>query len=116
MYSELDSWQERIAKHFNQQEGQPYPCSNQVVICGFITEDDDKWKEFIDQNKDNIQQLRKEEVRLKNGERWIRVPISDSIRGYRYYKAKVDRAINEKFLKTCILPCCAHYCCNFEWI
>ena len=53
---------------------------------------------------------------LKNRERWIRVPMSESVRGYRYYKIKVDNNIDRKFLEQIILPCCAHYCCSFEWI
>lgn len=116
MSFDLELWQTKIREFFNNQEGDKYPCSNQMVVCGFVTEDDDKWKEFINQNKDNIQQLREREVRFKNGERWVRVPISESVRGYRYYKAKVDKAINKKFLEACILPCCSHYCCEFEWI
>lgn len=112
-------WEQRkkkISDYFNNQEGDKYPCSNQIVICGFVTKDDSKWKEFINQNKNNIQQLREREVRFKNGEKWVRVPISESIRGYRYYKAKVDKNIDEKFLEQIILPCCSHYCCSFEWI
>ena len=42
--------QQIISDFFNNQEGQNYPCSNQIVICGFVTEDNSKWKEFINQN------------------------------------------------------------------
>ncbi len=111
-------WSQRkkkISDHFNNQEGDKYPCSNQIVLCGFVTDDNNKWEEFIRQNKNNIAILRKREIRFKNGERWIRVPISESVRGYRYYKIKVDTNINEDFLDQIILPCCEHYCCSFEW-
>lgn len=68
MYSEIDSWQERIEKHFNQQEGQPYPCSNQIVTNGFFTEDENKWKQFLKNNK--IKEYRKNNVLFENEERW----------------------------------------------
>ena len=112
-------WEQRkkkISDHFNNQEGQNYPCSNQIVCCGFVTDDNNKWKKFINQNKNNITILRKREVRFKNGEHWIRIPMSDFVRGRRYYKVKVDNNIDRKFLEQIILPCCAHYCCSFEWI
>jgi hypothetical protein len=107
---------DKISDYFNNQEGQNYPCSNQVVICGFVTDDDNKWEEFIRQNENNIVTLMKRKVRFENGERWVRIPTSESSRGYRYYKVKVDNNINRKFLEQIILPCCAHYCCEFEWI
>ena len=33
---------EKIAEFFNKQEGQKYPCSNQIVSCAVITRDRDK--------------------------------------------------------------------------
>ena len=106
----------KISDYFSKQEGQNYPCSNQTVICVFITDDNNKWKKFINQNKNNIVILREKEVQFKNGEKWIRIPMSESIRGFRYYKAKVDNNIDRKFLEQIIYPCCTHYCCEFEWI
>ena len=106
----------KISDYFNNQKGQSFPCSNQIVLCGFVTDDNNKWKEFISQNKNNIVILREKEVQFKNGEKWIRIPISESVRGFRYYKAKVDNNIDRKFLEQIILPCCTHYCCDFEWI
>lgn len=106
----------RVLNIFNNQEGQPYPCSNQIVCCGYITPFDWKWERFVDQNMENIKVWTKNGFVLNNGDNWIRVPISSNIRGQRYYKAKVDRHINRDFFITEIMPNCGNYCCNFEWI
>ena len=45
---------DKISEYFNKQEGQKYPCSNQIVLCGFVTKDDSKWKEFIRENIKDI--------------------------------------------------------------
>lgn len=106
----------KISNYFNNQIGQNYPCSNQIVCCGFVTGNDKKWKSFIEKNKENIYILTKRSFILKNQEKWFRIPLNNSIRGFRYYKIKIDKNINKKFLKENILPCCGHYCCDFEWI
>ena len=106
----------RIADHFNNQEGQPYPCSNQIVCCGYITPNDQKWDFFVEKNKPNIRTFTKNNFILNNGEEWIRVPLSKCVRGYRFYKVKVDRNINKDFFNMVIAPRCGLYCCDFEWI
>ncbi len=106
---------EKISNHFNSQEGQSYPCSNQIVCCGVVTANENKWNDFVKENMNNTVMRHKDYVVLKNGELWYRIPPTYSIRGYRYYKIKVDTNINEDFLDQIILPCCEHYCCSFEW-
>lgn len=108
---------DKISNWINNQKGQFYPCSNQVVCCGFVSDDNYKWHDFIEENKENIEKLTKRDFILKNKERWVKIPISESVRGYRYYKIKVDRNIDDiNFLEQIILPCCANYCCELEWI
>jgi hypothetical protein len=107
---------DKISNYFNKQEGRPCPISNQVVICGYVTTDEDKWNNFVKENMKDIIRRRKDSFVLKDKEVWHRIPLSFSVRGYRYYKIKVDKNINRKFLEQIILPCCNNYCCDFEWI
>ena len=119
MSFDLELWQTKISEFFNNQEGQPYPCSNQNVTNGFFTEDESKWKEFLESNKNKITELRKDSVVFNNKERWHyyhHFSEEGHVRGFRFYKIKVDKTINKEFLMRCVLPCCAHYCCEFEWI
>lgn len=113
----IDPWQEKIKEYFNKQEGQNYPCSNQIVLNDFITNDKSKWEKFLKDNKDKIIKKRENEIVLNNNERWYYYGnLSGSIIGYRFYKVKVDKTLDKKFITECILPCCALYCCEFEWI
>ena len=106
-----------ISEYYNNQEGQNYPCSNQLVCCGFVTNDIDKWNNFIEINKNNIERKLKNEIVLKDTkERWIRIPLNSSARGHRYYKIKVDKNIDYFILSMIVLPCCNKYCKEFEWI
>ena len=84
--------------------------------CKFVTKDRKKWDDFVEQNKQeqNIAVLMKEEVWLKNKERWIWNRETESC-GQRYYKVKVDRDVSDIFLNEIILPSC-YQCCDFEWI
>lgn len=54
MCSNLEDWQIKLTEYFSKQEGQNYPCSNQIVVCGFCTSDFKKWEEFRDNQKDYI--------------------------------------------------------------
>lgn len=107
---------DKISNWINNQEGQNYPCSNQRVCCGFVTDDNNKWNNFIKQNKNYIERLMQRDVVFKNKEHWVKIPTSDFVRGRRYYKIKIDKNIDIKFLEQVILPCCANYCCELEWI
>ena len=88
---------------------------NNDKLCWFVTKDKQKWDDFIEQNKQNIVSLTKNEVWLKNKERWIWNTEREGGHGFRPYKAKVDKNVSEIFLNEIILPCC-NICCDFEWI
>lgn len=107
---------ECITKKINSQEGQNYPCSNQIVVCGFFGTLED-WKNFCD--KMPIKLKMQYEIRLKNNERWLfyQLPQDDGshIRGYRFYKVKVPSWVDEKYFNTIIYPCMALYCCDIEF-
>lgn len=111
---------DKISNHFSKQEGQPYHCSNQVVICGFVTLHHSDWERFVHDNKDKIaRQYRNTErksILLKNNERWVWINLfDDSIRGYRFYKVLADKNISRKVIGEKILPLCSFYCKSFEW-
>ena len=117
MTSDLADWQKEIVEYYKKQEGRPYPISNQVVVCGFCTNDLKKWKSFKKEQKDHIVEEREFSIRLDNGERWTFInPWSNSIRGYRFYKIFVDRNIKRRIVEWYLLPSCAIYCKSFEWL
>ena len=116
MYSDLKNWQKKLTEYFSKQKGQSYPCSNQIVVCGFVSLYLNDWKEFIYNNKDKIIRCMKEEIILNNNERWIWIdPSNYSIRGYRFYKVLADKNINKKIIEETILPQCSFYCKSFKW-
>lgn len=39
-----------ISKYIKSQKGQKYPCSNQIVCCGYFSYEED-WKKFCKRNK-----------------------------------------------------------------
>ena len=109
---------EYYKEYFNNQEGRKYPCSNQIVLCGIVTDSRDKAIDFM-KNK-NI--VRKIEARdriewiLDNNERWLWKYWNESARGYRFYKIAVDSIIDKSLFHCLILPRCANYCCSMEII
>jgi hypothetical protein len=106
------------AEYYNKQEGRKYPCSNQTVICGIITDDRDKALNFM---KDK-EFIRKHELLdqivwvLPNGEIWKWRNWNETIRGYRFYKVAVDENVNDELFEFLILPLCSLYCCSMEII
>lgn len=104
--------------YFNQQEGREYPCSNQIVICTYITDNLQDIYNYL--NKNNIIPTRKLKNYIEwqeNNERWIWFPIKHNIRGYRFYKVKISKDYNNKeILEQVIIPCCNLYCCSWEII
>ena len=107
----------KISDWISKQEGCPYPVSNQRVLCGFVTADYDKWLNFLDIHHDEIAlRLRKQEVCLQNGEQWVLIDPVNHSRGFRFYKAKIDKDIDYNTMRVCILPQMACYCCEVEWI
>lgn len=105
-----------LADYFNQKQGRKYPCSNQIVICAYITDNSQEVYNYLDKN--NIIPIRISKTRIEwqeNNERWIWLPITQQIRGYRFYKIKISKNYNnEKILKEIIIPYCSLYCCSWE--
>lgn len=120
MSSNFEEWQVKLTEYFSKQEGQNYPCSNQVVVCGFVSLHRSDWEKFVHNNKDKILRqyliMARGEIFLNNNERWVWIaPSLDSIRGYRFYKVLADKNIDKKIIGEKILPLCSFYCKSFEW-
>lgn len=108
-----------IFKCINSQEGQNYPCSNQIVCCGYFSSEEN-WQKFCEKNKDLILYKIKDKIKLKNGEVWRffnYIFFSENIRGFRFYKIKIDKnIIYSPLFLHCIMPCCHTYCKEIELI
>lgn len=105
-----------ISDTISKQEGQNYPCSNQIVTCGFFAPRE-KWEEFCNANKHKIKYIAKDHISFEDGEKWRWYPeYNGNIRGFRFYKIKVSCDINRQAFLHCIYPCCAIYCKEIEWI
>lgn len=108
----------RLKEYYDKQEGRKYPCSNQVVICGIITEDRNLAIDFMKDKNIVKKRERKDEIiwELDNGEYWKWKHWSENCRGQRFHKVAIDKFINEDLLHHVILPSCANYCCSVEII
>ena len=110
-----------ISNIINNQEGQNYPCSNQIVTCGFISTEK-KWNKFVEKFKlaGEIKLLTKQRIFLSDGTQWRFLDIDKtnfrSVRGLRYYKIKVDKSIDAGTFEMSIMPYCSLYCKEIEWI
>lgn len=107
-----------ISKHIKSQKGQKYPCGNQVVCCGYFSYEED-WEKFCKKNKYFIKYKRKDSIKLKNNEVWRffnLISLKENMRGFRFYKIKIDKSINSNLFYHYIYPCCVHYCKKIEWI
>ena len=105
-----------ISERINKQEGRKYPCSNQIVVCGFFSTDEE-WNNFVNNNLDKIKTRQKDRVIFSNKEQWYHFNyINYSQRGYRFYKIKVSRNVNRELFLNCIYPYCSLYCKEIEWI
>lgn len=107
----------QCAEFYNKQEGRKYPCSNQIVLCGIITDDRDKALAIMNKKGAaiKIQSLARIEWEL-NGERWLWRNWNKSCKGYRLYKIIVDENVDADVFRRLISPLCANYCCSFEII
>ena len=120
MSSKLKEWQLRLAERINKQEGQNYPCSNQVVVNGFFGRKI-FWNKFIKENKKDIIKYYNSRfdypyALLKNGEKWIYFEHPMKARGYRFYKAKIDSSLSREYVLENIMPYCGYYCSELEWL
>ena len=105
-----------ISERINKQEGRKYPCSNQIVVCGFFSTDEE-WNNFVNNNLDKIKTRKKDRVIFANKEQWYHFNyINYSQRGYRFYKIKVSHNVNRELFLNCIYPYCLLYCKKIEWI
>ena len=109
---------EQYSEYFNNQKGQNYPCSNQVVLCGIVTDDRDKAIEFMKDKEFVEKRERYNQIDwiLANGERWLWRIWYANCRGYRFYKIAIDENISDKIFDNLIKPSCVSYCCSMEII
>ena len=71
-----------ISEKINKQDGRKYPCSNQIVVCGFFSTDED-WNNFVNDNLDKIKIRQKDRIVLANKEQWYYFDYTDySQRGF----------------------------------
>ena len=97
----------------NNQIGQPYPCSNQVVCRGIVYSSLERLNEFV-KSKNGYRNSRLMGTYMIDGERWKAIPATDSSRGYRLYKAYIDKEIDDDTIQDIVLPIMWHYCCFAE--
>lgn len=109
---------EHYIDHFNKQVGQKYPCGNQIVLCGIITNNRDKALDFMKDKK--IIEKREQQYQidwvLDNGERWQWRKWNTNCRGCRFYKIAIDESISDELFKAIVAPYCSPYCCSMEII
>ena len=108
----------RFKEYYNKQEGQKYPCSNQIVKCGIITADKNLAIDFM-KNKNVVKKLeRRDEImwELDNGEQWLWKNWTGNCRGYRFYKVVIDKMIDKDLFNYFVRPYCSIYCCSVEII
>ena len=103
---------------FDRQVGRKYPCSNQIVVCGIVTNDRDKAIEFMKDKKaiNVIKSSFQITWELENGEKWIWCNWNENQRGYRFYKVAIDRYTRSELFEFVVGHTCAMYCCSMEII
>lgn len=111
---------ERYVEHFNNQEGRPYPCSNQIVVCGVITKDKDKALSVMEKKgaiiKSRYSGFVKGHIEWElNNERWLWKNWNENYRGYRFYKILIDENIDEELFRFATTRA-GSYCCSMEII
>lgn len=109
--------QHKIEERINNQEGQKYPCSNQIVTRGFFSTSE-KWNDFCKANRYKIKYFCKDWIEFEDGIRWKYFSIDNpyTCRGYRFYELKVDAMINADMFFNDIYPYCSLYCHKIEFI
>ncbi len=113
--------QERIKEMVASQKGQNYPCSNQIVGNIIVLRDSSRieafeqaFPRFICYRRSKVPQGNKyfdpctETI-------WQTIIVSDSARGYRYYRAIVDSTIDDDAMRCIAMPSMATYCCKVEF-
>lgn len=108
---------ERKAEFYNKQEGRKFPCSNQIVSCGVITDDKNKALAIMNERGATIksQSIYNRIEWMLDNEIWIWRNWNESVKAFRFYKVIVDENIDESVFHH-IEPLLANYCCSFEII
>lgn len=107
----------KFKEFYDNQEGRKFPCSNQYVRCGIITQDKEKAISFM-ANKNVVKKIVHKcfiEWTLDNNEIWIWSEWGKPVNGCRFYKVAVDVDIDKNIFDF-VRPCCANYCCSVELI
>lgn len=108
----------KFKEFYDIQEGIKFPCSNQIVTCGIITQDRNLAIDFMKDKKAPKIYEGKYEIRweLDNGERWMWRNWNLNCRGYRFYKVAIDKMIDKDLFYNFVCPYCSLYCCSVEFI
>lgn len=107
---------EHYVEYFNKQEGRAYPCSNQIVVCGVITEDRDKALSAMEERGAVIKKQHYNYIEWElNNERWLWRYWNMNHRGYRFYKILVDEDIDDELFEFARIKS-SLYCCSMEII
>lgn len=105
MTRELEDW---ILHYYKDKEGKKTPCGNQIVTnILWIKTWDDKIKKFLGTSASRTEYGKY--VYIDN-ECYRIIVASDYARGYRSYKAIIDRRINDELMQTVVLPSMELYC------
>lgn len=107
---------EQYAEYLNKQKGRPYPCSNQIVVCGVIIKDRQKALSIMEQKGAILISQCHDRIRwILNGEFWLWRNWNTGYRGYRFYKMLVDKNIDERMFHWATAYG-SLYCCSMEII
>ena len=107
---------EHYVEYFNKQKGSPYPCSNQIVLCGVITKDKDKALSVMKEKGAVIKRQSYNSIEWElNNERWLWTTWDNHARGYRFYKILIDENIDEELFLFARVKS-SLYCCSMEII
>ena len=105
MTRELEDW---ILQHYNNREGKKTSGGNQVVTnILWIKAWDDEIKDFLGTESSRTEYGRF--VYIDN-ECYRIIVASDGARGFRSYKAVIDRRISDDLMQTIVLPSMDLYC------
>lgn len=109
---------EQFKEYYNSQAGRKYPCSNQQVICGIVTNDRDKAMNFMADKNVFEKTERKDSIVwfTDDGEKWVWRRWDSSCRSYRFYKIAIDASIDNDLFDCIIAPYCFLYCCHVDII
>lgn len=108
----------QIKEIYDKREGRKYPYSNQIIVCGIVTEDRNLAINFM-KDKNVVEKFEgRNEIKwlLDNGEYWVWKHWNENCRGQRFYKLAIDRLTDRDLFEYVILPSCGVYCCSVEII